>query len=72
MCVQGEELLWSTSESLLRMAIMETIGRFTEPPLVAAPASAAQQLSREEDLRRLLLGNFGAAFGPQLEEDDFT
>jgi hypothetical protein len=68
--VQGEEMLWSTSESSLRLAIMETIGRYCES--TAAPA--ALQQSRDEEERRLLLGKSDAsrARGAQGEAEDFS
>ena len=68
--VQGEEMLWSTSESSLRLAIMETIGRYCES--IAAPA--APQQSNDEDQRRLLLGKSDAsrAQGAQGEAEDFS
>ena len=69
--VQGEEMLWSTSESSLRLAIMETIGRYCES--TAAPA-ALQQSRDEEERRLLLLGKSDAsrAQGAQGEAEDFS
>jgi hypothetical protein len=68
--VQGEEMLWSTSDASLRLAIMETIGRYCES--TAAPA--ALQQSRDEEERRLLLGKSDAsrARGAQGEAEDFS
>ena len=68
--VQGEEMLWSTSDASLRLAIMETIGRYCES--TAAPA--APQQSNDEDQRRLLLGKSDAsrARGAQGEAEDFS
>ena len=57
--VQGEEMLWSTSDASLRLAIMETIGRYCES--TAAPA--ALQQSCDEDQRMLLLGESDASRG---------
>jgi len=70
--VQGEEMLWSTSDASLRLAIMETIGRYCES--TAAPAPAALQHSSDEDQRRLLLGKSDAsrARGAQGEAEDFS
>ena len=70
--VQGEEMLWSTSDASLRLAIMETIGRYCES--TAAPAPAALQQSRDEEERRLLLGKSDAsrARGAQGEAEDFS
>ena len=69
--VQGEEMLWSTSESSLRLAIMETIGRYCES--TAAPA-ALQQSRDEEERRQQLLGKADAsrARGAQGEAEDFS
>ena len=68
--VQGNEMLWSTSDASLRLAIMETIGRYCES--TAAPA--ALQQSRDEEERRLLLGKSDAsrARGAQGEAEDFS
>ena len=68
--VQGEEMLWSTSDASLRLAIMETIGRYCES--TAAPA--ALQQSSDEDQRRLLLGKSDAsrARGAQGEAEDLS
>ena len=68
--VQGEEMLWSTSDASLRLAIMETIGRYCES--TAAPA--APQQSNDKDQRRLLLGKSDAsrAQGAQGEAEDFS
>ena len=69
--VQGEEMLWSTSDASLRLAIMETIGRYCES--TAAPA-ALQQSRDEEERRLLLLGKSDAlrARGAQGEAEDFS
>jgi hypothetical protein len=68
--VQGEEMLWSTSDASLRLAIMETIGRYCE----STSAPAALQHSSDEDQRRLLLGKSDAsrARGAQGEAEDFS
>ena len=69
--VQGEEMLWSTSDASLRLAIMETIGRYCES--TAAPA-ALQQSRDEEERRQQLLGKSDAsrARGAQGEAEDFS
>ena len=68
--VQGEEMLWSTSDASLRLAIMGTIGRYCE----STGAPAALQHSSDEDQRRLLLGKSDAsrARGAQGEAEDFS
>jgi hypothetical protein len=73
---QGQELLWSTSESSLRFAIMETVSHCSEPLAAAAIAATppAQQQSSDKDKRRLLLGKSDAsrARGAQGEAEDFS
>jgi hypothetical protein len=73
---QGQELLWSTSESSLRVAIMETVSRCSAPLAAAATAATppALQHSSDEDKRRLLLGKSDAsrARGAQGEAEDFS
>ena len=69
--VQGEEMLWSTSDASLRLAIMETIGRYCE----STTAPAALQQSRDDDERRQqLLGKSDAsrARGAPGEAEDFS
>ena len=63
-------MLLSTSDASLRLAIMETIGRYCES--TAAPAALHQ--SSDEDQRRLLLGKSDAsrACGAQGEAEDFS
>jgi hypothetical protein len=73
---QGQELLWSTSESSLRVAIMETVIRCSAPLAAAATAATppALQHSSDEDQRRLLLGKSDAsrARGAQGEAEDVS
>jgi hypothetical protein len=73
---QGQKLLWSTSESSLRVAIMETVSCCSEPLAAAATAATppALQHSSDEDQRRLLLGKYDAsrARGAQGEAEDFS
>ena len=70
--LQGEELLWSTSESALRIAITETISLCCAPLAAAASAPSGLKQSRDEDQRRLLLGKSGAAPAPEGEGEDFS
>ena len=70
--LQGEELLWSTSESALRIAIMETISLCCAPLAAAASASSGLKQSRDEDQRRLLLGKSSAAPAAEGEGEDFS
>ena len=53
---QGQELLWSTSDAALRVAIMETVSRCSEPLAAAATAATppAQQQSSDEEQRKQL------------------
>ena len=53
--LQGRELLWSTSDAALRVAIMETISRCSAPPSAAAVPSSHQR-GEGEDQRGMLLG----------------
>ena len=72
---QGQELLWSTNDASLRVAIMETISRCSAPLAAADPAPPGQQhSSSDEDQRRLLLGKSDAsrARGAQGEAEDFS
>ena len=62
--LQGRELLWSTSESALKVAIMETISRCCAPP-----ALPSQQQGSDCDQRGLLLGTTSAANG---KDEDFS
>ena len=52
--LQGRELLWSTSESSLRVAIMETISRCSAPAAAVAPSSLLQGAGDHK--RGMLLG----------------
>ena len=52
--LQGRELLWSTSDAALRVAIMETISRCSAPAAAAAPSSHLQDTG--DDQRGMLLG----------------
>ena len=63
-------MLWSTSDASLRVAVMETIGRYCE----STGAPAALQQSSDEDQRRLLLGKSDAPCtrGAQGEKEDFS
>ena len=62
--LQGRELLWSTSDAALKVAIMETISRCCAPP-----ALPSQQQGSDRDQRGLLLGATSAANG---KEEDFS
>ena len=72
--LQGEELLWSTSDAALRIAIMETISRYCKSTGATAATPPALQRSSDEDQRRLLLGKSDAsrARGAQGEAEDFS
>ena len=72
--VQGEEMLWSTSDASLRVAIMETISRYCKSTGATAATPPALQHSSDEDQRRLLLGKSDAsrARGAQGEAEDFS
>jgi hypothetical protein len=80
--LQGRELLWSTSESALRVAIMETVSRCSAPPAPLPQQQGVSYLSSshaassfthatggDNDKRRLLLGAPSAASG---SEEDFA
>jgi hypothetical protein len=72
--VQGEELLWSTSDAALRVAIMETIRHLSLP--LAASASPApppgKQHNSDDELRKLLLCNPDATRGNENDKEDFS
>ena len=70
--LQGEELLWSTSEYALRIAIMETISLCCAPLAAAASDPSGLKQSRDEDQRRLLFGKSGAAPAAEGEGEDFS
>ena len=70
--LQGEELLWSTSDAALRIAIMETISLCCAPLAAAASAPSGLKQSRDEDQRGLLLGKSGAAPAAEGEGEDFS
>ena len=70
--LQGEELLWSTSDAALRIAIMETISLCCAPLAAAASAPSGLKQSRDEEQRRLLLGKSGAAPAAGGEGEDFS
>ncbi len=55
---QGQQLLWSTSDATLRLAILETVKRYSSPH----DAHAALSQRSDDDDRRLLLG----------KEEDFS
>jgi hypothetical protein len=53
--MQGKRLLWATSDAALRIAVIETISRFSTPSSAAAAATPpGQEHSSKEDLRKLL------------------
>lgn len=71
--VQGKEMFLSTSESSLRVAIVETIGRYCES--TGAPAVLQQSSNGDHgDQHGLLLGKSDAsrARGAQGEAEDFS
>ena len=70
--LQGEELLWSTSDAALRIAIMETISLCCAPLAAAASAPSGLKQSRDEEQRRLLLSKSGAAPAAEGEGEDFS
>jgi hypothetical protein len=72
--LQSKELLWSTSDAALRLAIIETIARFGESLDAASSATQhLQHLSVDEHQRRLLLGKSDAARDAyQGETEDFS
>jgi hypothetical protein len=64
---QGEQLLWSTSDPTLRVAIEEAV------KCCSAPSAAATAASAPSDERRLLLlGHLDAARGGQSGVEDFS
>jgi hypothetical protein len=70
--LQGEELLWSTSDAALRIAIMETISLCCAPLAAAASAPSGLKQSTDEEQRRLLLGKSDAAPAAEGEGEDFS
>jgi hypothetical protein len=70
--VQGKELLWSTSESALRIAIMKTISLCCVPLAEAASAASGLKHSRDEEQRRMLFDKSGAAPAAEGESEDFS
>jgi hypothetical protein len=72
LAVQGERLLWSTSDAALRVAIMETISHCSAPLAEADITSSEQQQSGEEQERMLLLGKREAELGGGNEGEDWT
>jgi hypothetical protein len=71
--LQGEELIWSTSDAALRIAVMETISLCCAPLAAAASAPSGLKQSKDEDQRRrLLLGKSGVAPAAEGEGDDFS
>jgi len=61
---QGRELLWSTGESALRVAIMETI-RCCSESTAEASLSSREQGASDDDQRRLLMDTSSCLKGQQ-------
>ncbi len=69
--VQGQQLLWSTSDATLRLAILETVKRYCT--LHDAAASAPQQPNDDDDdHRRLLLGTSSSPSAAAGSEEDLA
>ena len=62
---QGRELLWSTGESALRVAIMETIRCCSESAAAEASLSSREQGAADDDQRRLLMDTSSCLKGQQ-------
>jgi hypothetical protein len=67
---QGQQLLWSTSDATLRLAILETVKRYCTAH--DAAASTPQQPSDDDDRRRLLLGTSSSPSAAAGSEEDLA